>query len=459
MWESFLAYAAEQTKQNPPPGITVALAHKGQIVHDWAAGYSNVETRLPATPRSRFGIGSISESFTALAIMQLAEAGKLWVTDPARRYLPDLAFPGADNITLHHLLTHTAGLPPLGTEPYYAAGHSQATQSTLPPLGPHGRTRIDTSAELIEVLNEFGFTPIAPPGAVMSYSNDGYSLLGAVIENVSGRPYIDYVRDQITEPLGLTETVFGPFCEVGAGARRYMPKRGDEAPGWEPVPDSMTGMAAAPSGGGPQLSNTHDLVRWLELFRRGGHLDGVRLLSPAGIGQMLATHALIAPGVHCGYGLIINQRTAGVTLIGHSGGDAGVAAHVVLALEHGYAAASQSNLSAMAPVRLAEGAVRAACGLPYSEQEPAGFDSVPDAPERFMGTFGVKAVGVQIRVFEDRGGLRYETGGQTYEAVPLGRNALLVRFGPEQWSVATAVVDPSGRTIGIRSAMRVHARE
>ncbi len=336
--EGFLA-------RNPVPGMALAVSQNGEVTHEWSHGFRNREGLLPAMSRSRFGIASVTKVFTAIAILQLQDAGRLLVSDPVLRYLPELRIPNVEQVTLHHLLSHTSGLPALGTEPY-AAASTDPDMPALPPLGRAGRTHIDSVDELIQLLGELDIEPVGLPGARMCYSNDGFALLGLIVERVSGMEFAAYVRERISVPLGLGETCFGPVGKAGGGTRRYYQAPSGRQMITLPVADSRSAMALIGAGGGPQLSNPQNLLRLMEIFRCNGLVDGRRLLSKAAVEQMLTPHATVSPGTWYGYGLYLWQAPDGGLLAGHNGGDVGVAASVLLSLTDGVGVAIQANLGA-----------------------------------------------------------------------------------------------------------------
>lgn len=450
VWERLAAHAEAELQRNRTPGLVLAIAKEGQIAYQFAHGYRNVEESLPATPASRFGIGSITKSFTALALMQLLDAGKLSVDHPVTRYLP-LRFPGAEQITLHHLLTHSAGLPMLGTEGYAMNDHTG--RPPLEPLGPRGITQINSAAELIELLNELDFTPIAPPGAVMSYSNDGYALLGAVIEAVSGRPWTDYITAHITEPLGMADTVVGAFDRVGGGTRRYdLTKDGEFQPG----PGDLEVLPMASAGGGPQLSTVQDLVRYLEVYRNLGAVDGVRIASEAAIRRMMTPYFPMQPNLSYGYALTVRRLPTGESLVSHNGGDLGVAASIGLLPERGITLAVQSNLGGPAAGNLFDAAVRIAVGAePAADWTPSPIPATAADLERWVGTYVSERVGAKHRIFMEAGALKIEFHGQVLTAEPVAADALRFAMKPGDYWVLSRAVDSAGASYGIRVGARV----
>jgi CubicO group peptidase (beta-lactamase class C family) len=214
-------------------------------------GSANLQPALANGPTTRFPIGSLTKQFTATAILLLEERGRLTLSDPLSRHLPDV--PAAwSGITLFHLLTHTSGL---------------AETTTSAPGRPASTGRADMMVAARQ-------QPLAaPPGDRFSYSNTGYVALGLVIEKLSGMTYAEFIRASIFTPLGMKDS--GSVDEAGARARL------------------ATGYAAGPSGPAPfpamefdafsagaLYSTAEDLRRW-----QGG-LFGGKVLSPASLTRM-----------------------------------------------------------------------------------------------------------------------------------------------------------------------------
>src|SRR4051794_5068225 len=204
------AFAEGVRRKHRAPGMAVAVALDGAEVYAEGSGEREIGTGAPVTPDTVFGVASVTKSFTALAIMQLAEAGKLAVDDPVTRYLPEFRTPdpaATRAITLHHFLTHSAGFPPLpsrffafarSAEGDPAAGGKPAWAADHPP--------IDTYEDLMDYLAAGGYEMLGPPGAQFSYCNEGFALLGAIVERVSGEGYEVYVHRHILEPAGMEQS-------------------------------------------------------------------------------------------------------------------------------------------------------------------------------------------------------------------------------------------------------------
>ena len=174
---------------------TVLVARRGDIVYARAFGEANKDHHVANILETRFNIGSIGKTFTAVGIMQLVERGTVELDAPVVRYLQD--FPYGDAITIHHLLSHTSGMFNYMAHPDY--------QAHIPRL-----RRIGDFLPLIYDQQLVFDTP----GEAFSYSNSGIVVLGAVIEKVSGQPYEDYIRGNILMPTGMNDTGINFWDEV-----------------------------------------------------------------------------------------------------------------------------------------------------------------------------------------------------------------------------------------------------
>ena len=189
---------------------------------------------VPNTPQTIFRLGSVTKQFTAMAILQLQQMGKLNVQDPICPYVQEC--PAAwQPITIHQLLTHTSGIPEL----------------TALPTFPDFKKRPATPAETIDLFRELplDFTP----GEEWSYSNSGYIVLGAIVEAASGEPYCDFVEKHITQPLQMVNT----------GCDFHLPVTANRAQGYsdsDTVADDID--MSIPFSAGGLISTVEDLFRW-----------------------------------------------------------------------------------------------------------------------------------------------------------------------------------------------------
>lgn len=179
-------------EKNHIPGLAYGIVLDGKLLFAGGLGYANLEQHTPVDSQSLFRIASISKSFTAVAILQLRDAGKLSLDDPAANYLPQMEqlnylTKDAPVITVRHLLTHGAGFPEDN------------------PWGD--RQLANSDQELLQLLEE-GVAFSNVPDRAYEYSNLGYALLGQVVQNVSGMSFAQYTTERILKPLGMKETVW-----------------------------------------------------------------------------------------------------------------------------------------------------------------------------------------------------------------------------------------------------------
>ena len=212
----------------------ILIATRGKVIVSKGYGMANYELGIPNTPKSRFHLASLSKPFTAAAILILQERGKLSLDDPLSKYIPD--FPNGDKITLHQLLSHTAGL----------AGDLPNFKDWTVPI---------TLEKLVELVKKA--PPVAAPGAKYSYSNNDYRLLAYIIEKVSGQSYGDFLKAAIFDPLDMKDTGH-------EGATGSLVK--NRAYGYKPV--GLTDLEniyidwSTKTGNGSLYSTVEDLYKW-----------------------------------------------------------------------------------------------------------------------------------------------------------------------------------------------------
>jgi CubicO group peptidase (beta-lactamase class C family) len=218
---------------------TILVAHRGRVLSKRGYGFANAEWSVPNTPQTKFEIGSLTKQFTATAILQLVQAGRLRLESPVAVYIPDLPQTWS-RITIHHLLTHTSGIP-------NTAKLSDYTQ------GLHHHY---TPEELIGLVRD---RPLDyEPGAKWKYSNTDYYLLGYLIERISAEPYAAYLQQHLFGPLAMTNTGYNSYAAVlPRRAMGYADENGQLRNAERPDP-------SIPFSAGAVFSTVEDLFRWDE---------------------------------------------------------------------------------------------------------------------------------------------------------------------------------------------------
>lgn len=299
----FEIWAGEQLAYYHQPGIAVGVVVDQDLV--WATGFGSrdVGRALPATPQTVYRIASITKTFTATAVMQLRDAGKLRLDEPVATYLPWFVyrdtFPDAPPVTIRDLLTHTSGLPREADFAYW-------TDRQFP-----------TREALIEALHSQ--VGVFAPGTRYKYSNLGLAIAGEIVAAVAGLPYDQYVQRHILEPLGMTST-WVRFEDVDTSrlATGYEIRRPD---GSQPVAGLTIAQGLTPAAN--MSSTVNDLARFLALQFRDGPASGSQILRGSTLREMHRVHWL-GDDWDNGRGLGFSVwRQGDRTLVGHGGWVAG----------------------------------------------------------------------------------------------------------------------------------------
>ena len=239
--QNAMAYMAATTKDNAFMG-TVLVAKDGKVLFSNGYGFANAEHNVPNTPDTKFRLGSLTKQFTAVAILQLEEQGKLKVTDPACNYLPNCPATWRP-ITIHHLATHTSGLFNFTEDP----DHARASVLPSPPA---------------QTLEKIRNKPLDfPPGTQFGYSNSGYAALALIIEKASGLPYPQYLDKHVFTPAGMQNS----------GHDSHTPILPNRATGYSGSGQNLHHAPYVdmtnPIGAGDLYSTVQDLLLWDQALR------------------------------------------------------------------------------------------------------------------------------------------------------------------------------------------------
>ena len=289
------------------PGLALGLVQGDHVAYLKGYGVAGPDGR-PVTPQTPFILGSTSKSFTALAVMQLAEAGKIDLDAPVTRYLSwfrthDTTESGA--ITVRHLLHHTSGL---------------ATYEGRLGLSDSDQSRLALENGIRELA---GAKLRQPPGQRYEYSNENYNTLGLIVAAVSGMAYEDYVRSAIFKPLQMTHSAAArsdpAAADVASGSRYWLLwPLGFDAP----YPRRMT-----PSGF--LIASAEDLTHYLAAQLDGGTYEHSQVLSRQGVDTLHAPVASMGASSSYGMGWVVT-RAPGSTRIWHDGDVSNFYSHLLL---------------------------------------------------------------------------------------------------------------------------------
>src|SRR5215472_516430 len=310
----------------------VLVAKDGKPIFKAAYGLADREKKTLNQLDTQFRIGSMNKMFTAVSVLQLAQAGKIKLTDPLGKYLTD--YPNKDlasKVTIHHLLTHTGG-----TGDFFG-----------PEFDKH-RLELRTLQDYVKLYGqravEFG------PGSKWAYSNYGFLLLGVLVEKVSGQNYYDYVAEHVYKPAGmiltasLAEDQAVPGRSVGY-THMQPPGAGATASGtWRPNTDTLPYRGTSAGGG---YSTVEDLFRFATALENHKLLDAEHT-------KLLTTGKVDTPGggkYAYGFG---DETIGGVRCFGHGGGAPGMNGDLKICLQSGYVIAVLANLDPPAASRVSD---------------------------------------------------------------------------------------------------------
>jgi CubicO group peptidase (beta-lactamase class C family) len=301
------------------PGLAVALVHRGQMV--WAAGYGVADhtTGEPVTAATRFQAASLSKPVTAWGVLRLVDSGRIGLDEPIigllRRWRPPRSPFDAEGVTVRRLLSHTAGLSVHG----YVG---QTPDRPLPSIAASlsGETGASFPVELLDA-----------PGRRWLYSGGGYSLLQLLVEELTGRPFAQYMQAEVLKPLGMSASSF-------VWSRTAETARPHDADGGR-IPD----FAFAEQAAAGLITTAPDLARFLgaALAGPGGEPPGRGVLSPAGV--RLALTAAPATDGRWGLGFGLGLLPGGDRLAYHEGANQGWRAGLALLPDRGTGIAVLAN--------------------------------------------------------------------------------------------------------------------
>jgi len=327
---------------------SILVAKDGVPMWRESFGAADREWDVANTADTKFRLGSITKQFTATAILQLAEQGKLSVDDPISKYYAD-APPAWAKVTLKHLLTHTSGIPSYTGLPKFFETSSKQ------PLTPDGIIKLTRDMPL-----EF------EPGSKYAYDNTGYILLGYVIEKVSGQAYADYVAEHIFAPLGMKDSGY----DVSGVILRH------RASGYQASKDGWKNAdyldMTLPYAAGSLYSTTGDLLIWDRALAEG------RILTPASRQAMFTDY-----GHEYGFGWQVGV-VDGHPRVGHGGGINGFSTGITRYPQDGVVAIVLANFSAVPSKGVADNLA----GLCVGTYQPPKAITLPTATlDRYVGDY------------------------------------------------------------------------
>jgi CubicO group peptidase (beta-lactamase class C family) len=312
------AFIGKKMREEGIPGMTVSVTDRDRILWRHDFGYANADKKKPITGDTLFQIGSISKSFASVALLQLVQQGKVDLNKPAKRYLPWLVIRSKHQpVTLHHLLSHTAGIL----------------------NGPERTTEANTD---IWCLREY---EASRPGEMFHYSNVGYKIVGEVLSRLEGKSIPMILQERVIGPLGMKSTLAEITHDLrNQSAVGYWPLCDDRPmknpPEWVPCT-----WIESENADGSILSTSEDMCAYMRMLLNKGKGPRGRVLSEDGF-DLLTNRVVRCDDSYgeeyYGYGLSV-APCRGHTMLGHTGGMLGFISSMRLDLDEGIGAFASTN--------------------------------------------------------------------------------------------------------------------
>ena len=381
------------------PGAAVIVTRGGRPVYAAGRGLADVDSRSPITSDTPFLLGSIAKQFTAAVVLQLVSERRLSLDDPISRFFPDWPQPGA-RATVRQLLNHTSGIQDFTKIPGWIA---------------RNRERPWTTGELLAVFRDLPAK--AEPGQEWEYNNGGYVMLGAIVEEVTGKAWHEVLTERITGPLGLRTIVY-------AGEIPDAVARGYTDAGGRQQPVHRRHMSVAHAAGG-LAGSVRDMARWAQALHHGE-------VVPAALYQEMIRPARLADGSTEPYGFGLRlQQVRGRPALVHGGAGGGLDTDsVYIPSEDLFVAVfANSDEPASDPSSLTRRFAALALGQPIPTFTRADVDLAAIKP-----LFGLYRAGEgePLRFFSDSGKLYVGRGAGQREAFAAGEDRFF--FGPDDLS-------------------------
>lgn len=376
------------------PGASVIVVKDGKVIFRKGYGMANLELAVPVEPDMVFRLGSITKQFTAVAILMLAEQGKLSLEDDLTKFLPDYPTKG-QKITIDHLLTHTSGIKSYTSLPEWIA-----------------LWRKDVTVQ--EIIDLFKDQPMDfAPGEKWSYSNSGYILLGAIIEKVSGQSYQDFIEKNIFTPLGMKHSFYD-------NTARLIPRRVN---GYSKTKEGYQNAAylsmTQPFAAGALMSSVDDLALW------DAALYTEKLVKQESLKRAWTPRLLNnQKSAHYGYGWTMSAYESH-PIIEHGGGINGFATSALRLSADRVFVAILTNRDSMSPGALAFKVAALALGKPY--QEPAPISLTASQLDQYVGVYQLDEKDEVIIRREGEKLLVSLPGGARAEIIPSSETQFFIR--------------------------------
>ncbi len=426
--EVFDAWVDWTARNREQPGVSIGIVYDQELVWAKGYGYADLAKKVPATPSTAYRIASISKTFTAHALLQLRDAGKLQLDDPVSKWIPELQLakvdPESPPITIRNLLTHTAGIPREVDGTYWNDMNFPSREAMLP------------------VLNRMGV--VWEPDKQWKYSNVALSLAGYVVEAASGEKYADYVASHILAPLGMTGTRVIPqdMATLAVGYGRRVPGRPRRV---EPFLNAAYMVPAA-----NLASTVEDLAKYESLQFRKGPAGGAQILKGPTLAEMQRIHWL-QPDWKNGWGLGWGvSRRDDKTRIGHGGSVPGHRTSISMIPADKFGVIVLTNAEDGRPALYVNQAY-AIVAPAIAKATAAATTTLPADPawQKYVGVYTWEDEAVHVAILDGKLSIFDPSDDNPWESKvtlePVSANVFRMKNGDQDGETVTFTVDSSGK--------------
>ncbi|MDR0396941.1 MAG: beta-lactamase family protein [Oscillospiraceae bacterium] len=470
--EALRRFFTEYIGKEGLPGVTVAVRQGGALVWEDAFGIRD-DRGTPMTSDTIFGIASMSKGVTCAALAALEAEGKVSFMDRADKYIPGLRVKNIppESLLIHHLATHSAGVPPLPLLAWSLANHvteqelSPEESAKLDERRRESTSKVDSIQDIIGYLRDGDYQPLGQPGMYNSYSNDSFALLSAVVDNAAGTPLERVLRERIFEPLGMTRSILdqdaSEAARLGTITELFDKKDGAFKS------DTAWDIAPPYRGCGWIKSTAGDMARFYEALSFGGTVGGREVLPGANV--LYGSRFAEPPhdSAYC-YGLMKHPFRAGgreYCVVEHAGGLHGVATKGGFVKDGGgISAAVLCNWEDAAVSPLLAAVFSVMLGHPldssyYFWPEP---DDEPIEPRAYTGRYHQDERFADDIVVEEQGGGLVSARAEGAKTLLHCGTTKFIAETPgkirERWDQYQFFLDESGEAKRLRVGSRIYAR-
>ena len=420
-----LNFMETELEENKVPGGAIAIITHGKLLNAAGVGVKHYGKTTPVNAETLFAAGSTAKMLTAAAVMTLVDEERIRTEAPITDYVPyfSLLTPhDPSSLSVHQILTHTAGLPDAGEDV----------------------CETDTEALSRWYRENTNMPLFTPPGLLFNYSNIGYSLLGLLVEEVSDLPFVEAMQQRIFEPLGMTRTTYDSST---------VPTLDNYAIGHleqnEEVqfisPSTYHCAYTRPAGGGGFYSTVIDMAHFVEMLLA----QGQSVLSPAAVETMMTPHIKTywLPGESSGFGLLVSDYK-GIPVVYHGGSIGGFTATVWLVPKHNFGLVVMLNASHYFIDIIAQQALDTYFDL--SDIAQPDFSTPPDRWDIYTGTYYDPYTFGEFEVFQDSEqrlwvGIMEDGEFETSELIQIAGDAFVFELDDDEYLMMNFVSNELGK--------------